>query len=256
MSQLANRNTIPTNVYKSLSSLRTPAKVPPELNKFVPAYGDKADYTELYRLEDKRFKTRKDLENFQKLYMYGPRSLSQDVRNLEYRWGEVYFDPLTEFMGDRTLWAALGIYVPDTNIRSAPSALSRLPITGYPVAYFSGAHWVGRRANTKEVFDPYGEFQVPGTNQFCQTYVMMHVLNIGSPLRPSSGGNWLKYYNYTRKALNFIETVIEKCKKDPKLKNLPVFKHKNTTFKNLDAAIRVCKEHPHMCLNIVKMPEN
>lgn len=256
---LANRNTVPANVYKTLSTLKTPAYVPPELNRFVPAYGDLTDYTELYRLEDKRFKTRQDLENFQKLYMYGSKSLSQNIRNLEYRWGEIYFNPLTEFMGDRRLWAALGIRVPDNNIRAAPTALARLNVTSYPVAYFSGAHWVSRRAGETKVFDPYDEFQVPGTNQFCQTFSMMHVLGPGSssPLRKVSpkatSGNWLKYYTYTKKALKFIKRMIERCKRSPTLKNLPVFKEKNTTFRNLDAAIKVCLEHPYMCLNIINI---
>lgn len=248
-----SNTTLPANMYANLTRFKTKATVPSE-TPFVSAYKDQVDYKPLYRLEDKPFKTRQDLQRFQKLFMYGPTSLSQEVRNLEYRWADVYFTPLTTFMGDRSLWDALGIYVPDTNVRSAKSALARYPVSEKHVAFFSGAHWISRRAGTKEVFDPYDDFQVYGTNQFCQTFAMMYLLKPEMLSRNNSGGQWLKYYTYTKRALDFIEYILDTCERTPRLRKLPTFKHEDTTFKNLRACLKVCKAHPYMCLNIINMP--
>lgn len=247
---IINEKTIPKN-------LRTKGHVPRELNRFVPAYSDHTDYTDLYRLQDKPFATKEDLKRFHKLFIYGGLTLSQRIRDLEYRWGEVYFNPLTEFMGDIDLWEALGIHVSKT-------PLWRLPVTPYPVAYYTGSHWVSRRAGTAVVFDPYDEFQIYGTNQFCQTYAMMHVLPssiMKSPVmrkNTTSSGHWRKYYTYTKSALEFIKKLIEFCKKHSNIRSLETFssKYPNTTFKNLDAAIDTCLAHPYMCLNIINLGES
>lgn len=159
----------------------------------------------------------------------------------------MYFEPLTEFMGDRTLWEALGIPVTMTDTTTCDDG---------DVAYFSGSHWTSRKAGTKEeeVFDPYDEYQVPGTHQFCQTFCMMHLWNRLPAKITQNGRAWLKYYAYTMEALEFIDELIRMCKRDPKLSTLPTFRERNTTFDILERAIRVCKSHPYMCLNIVKMP--
>lgn len=250
-------NNIPKNVNTALRPFMTKAYDPSNRNHpFVPAYNDKVDYSILYRLQDKKFKTLGDLDRFQTIFMRGSKTLSQDIRNLEHRWFQTYFSPLVEFMGDRNLWHALGISVPNEDYK--PTALLRLPETNYPVAYFSGAHWVSRKAGTKEVFDPYNEFQIPGSNQFCQTYAMMYLIGdrLGVPLRRNgNSGSWLKYYTYTTYALTFIQKVIDMCKKTQALRNLSTFtNHKDTTIKNLEAAIKVCQAHPYMCLNIAPLP--
>lgn len=250
-------NNIPRNVNTALKPLMQNAYDPANVNRpFVYAYDDRTDYTSLYRLQDKRFQTMGDLDRFQRLFMRGSKTLSQDIRNLETKWTDIYYNPLVQFMGDRDLWNALGIHVPYEDLK--PTALLRLPVTRFDVAYFSGVHWVSRKAGTKELFDPYNEFQIPGTNQFCQTYAMMYLLGdrFGFPLRRNgNSGNWLKYYTYTNYALNFIQRLIEFCKKSPKFKSISTFtKHKDTTIKNLEAAVKVCLAHPYMCLNVAPLP--
>lgn len=253
-------NNIPANVNSALKPLMQRAYDPSNRNHpFVPAYDDRVDYSTLYRLQDKKFKTMTDLDRFQKLFMRGSKTLSQDIRNLEHRWFMTYYNPIVEFMGDRNVWHALGIEVPNEDLK--PTALKRLPVTPFHVAYFSGAHWVSRKAGTTEVFDPYNEFQVPGSNQFCQTYAMMNLVGdrLGFPLRKntnsSNGGKWLKYYTYTMYALKFIENLLAYCKNSPTIKTISTFtQHKDTTIKNLEAALKVCLEHPYMCLNIAPLP--
>ncbi len=240
------------NPPSTIKSFKTKAKIPDPLPEFVSAKDDCVNYNILYRLEDVAFPYRNELKHFQDTFMYGGTSLSQEVRDLEYRWGEIYFEPLVEFMGDRSLWEALGIHVPDTNIRSAKSSLSRLDVTDYDVAYFSGSHWLARKAGTKDVFDPYDEYQVHGTNQFCQTFCMMYLRN-KLPTK-ITGNDWLKYYTYTKEALEFIDGILKMCKKSPRLRKLPLFDEPNTTFDNLERAIDVCKKHSRMCLNIVMIP--
>lgn len=262
LNTLASRanNSLPQSVVNTLNPLKVPGYDPGNrnTNKFIPAYKDQTDYSILYRLQDKRFKTRDDLDRFQKLFMRGGRTLSQDIRNLEHKWYKVYLEPIIEFMGDRDLWHALGIYVPDTNIHSAKSALARLPPSQEHIAYFSGVHWISRRAGTSVVFDPYDEYQIYGSNQFCQTFSMMYLIigdDMGVGLQRNT--NWLKYYTYTKCALDFIENLIARCKRTPRLKNLPTFKNwPSTTLKNLEAAIKVCQKHPNMCLNVPALPDS
>lgn len=260
INMLANRinNNIPQNMYTNLTKYKTKgAKIPSAL-PFIPAYADPVDYRQLYRLENRPFNTREDLERFQSLFMYGSSTLSQEIRNLEYRWADVYFNPLVDFMGDRGLWAALRLYVPDTNVRSAKSVLARAPIANYHRAMFSGAHWVSRRAGATEVFDPYDNVQFYGTNQFCQTFAMMHLLQPEMLTRNNGNANlndpWLKYYAYTKRALTFIERILEMCQSRSDLKKLPTFtEHQDTTIENLKACLRVCKAHPYMCVNIINL---
>ena len=245
----------------TLNPLKVPGYDPGNRNRnsFIPAYQDNTDYSLLYALQDKRFRTRDDLDRFQLLFMRGGKTLSQDIRNLEHRWYKVYLEPIIDFMGDRNLWHALGIEVPDTNVRSAKSVLGRRPVTKHNVAYFSGSHWISRKAGTTTVFDPYDEYQIYGSNQFCQTFSMMYLIGdrFGVTLRKKSNspGNWLKYYTYTVRALDFIESLINYCKRSKNMKNLSTFKNwPSTTLKNLEVAIRVCKEHPAMCLNVPALP--
>lgn len=258
LNAIASRaNNIPKNVTIALKPLMQRAYDPSNIkHPFVYAYEDRTDYTRLYILQDKKFKTMSDLDRFQKLFMRGSTTLSQDIRNLEHKWFEIYYNPLIEFMGDRNVWHALGIEVPNEDLK--PTALLRRPVSPFDVAYFSGAHWVSRRAGTKEVFDPYNEFQIPGSNQFCQTYAMMYLLGgrLGLPLRRNANsGNWLKYYTYTVHALNFIQRILEYCKNSPNIRNISTFtKHRDTSIKNLEAALNVCMAHPYMCLNIAPLP--
>lgn len=252
---LASMNKVPNSIVSQLSSRKKTTSAPAEVS--VQAYEDRVDYTDLYRLEDKRFASRQDLAKFQDLFMKDS-TISSRIRSLEYRWADIYFSPLTEFMGDRRLWAALGIEVP-SQLKSSARSLGHRNVTPFHVAHYTGSHWVSRRKGTKEVFDPYNKVQIFGTNQFCQTFAMMYVLgalnyNSGTNNNNANKNSLVKYYNYTVKALDFIDDMIHRCETTPALRNLPIFQEHDTNFRNLKAAIRVCKAHPSMCLNIATLP--
>ena len=115
------------------------------------------------------------------------------LKNEDKEFGEI-FSLITEFMGDPHVWWAIiqnlaynGITNED--ITSGRKTFEMIPTrvnfprSGIkytrPNAFFNGAHWNSQKAGEQaSLFDPYDHFQIRGTNQFCQTYSMMHLLNV------------------------------------------------------------------------------
>ena len=133
-----------------------------------------------------------------------------------------------------------------------------------PDAYFSGSHWNSRKANELELFDPYVEYQIRGTNQFCQTYSMMNLLDKLPGKEKSVCSEWTgskddfkKYYYYTLCALKFIKEIVTTCAKE----NLIVFADSgedgNREFYNktlLPLIDQYIKQY-RVCINVIELPE-
>ena len=134
----------------------------------------------------------------------------------------------------------------------------------YPDAYFSGSHWNSRKANESELFDPYHEYQIFGTNQFCQTYSMMYLLDKLPGQNNSNCKKWSgsekdfkKYYYYTLCALKFIKEIVTRCSDA----NLIVFDdsgpdgnrefYDDTLLPLIDQYIKQYK----VCINVIELPE-
>jgi len=104
-----------------------------------------------------------------------------------------------DFMGDESVWASM---VPGIVIRRRPCG-RHLPRC--PTAYFIDSHWTSQKAVDPHKFDPYDHYQKPGTHKFCQTFSMMHLLDV-LPTREAQP----MYRKYDASALQFIQMVIEK----------------------------------------------
>ena len=123
---------------------------------------------------------------------------------IEQAWADNYLMPLINFMGNDWVFNDLisGVNVTGTGGR----ATSRNLPLGKNAAVFSGGHWRSRRADQTEVFDSYTEYQVPGTNQFCQTFAHMNLTGKLPPIVEDR--SWRRYYHYTIVALEYIKAVI------------------------------------------------
>ena len=101
---------------------------------------------------------------------------------------------IIDFMGDESLWKTL---VPNVTIRRRTSR----HVPTHPVAYFIDSHWTAYKPG-HGIFDPYDHYQRPGTHKFCQTFVMMYLLDKLPP--PVSS-----YSEYDARAMEFIRNVIK-----------------------------------------------
>jgi hypothetical protein len=119
-----------------------------------------------------------------------------------------------------------------------------LPVEKVPVAHFSGnpdtgGHWRSRIPGDAAWFDPYKEYQVEGTNQFCQTFALMNLAGALPEISPDR--SWARYYAYTAAALDFIDTVVRRC----------LTGRERTMFLK---KIGECRAHPYRCLNVIEFP--
>jgi len=122
----------------------------------------------------------------------------------EQYWAIKNINVISDFMGLKELWE---IMVPNVDVRIDNNRIRNIPISNRPVAVFAGNHWTSRRANEMRDFNPYDKYQIFGSNQFCQTYAMMYLLNevdLPSNIEKKANVSFNSYYEYTKKALNFI----------------------------------------------------
>ena len=123
----------------------------------------------------------------------------------EQYWAIKNIDVISQYMGLEELWE---IMVPNVDVKRM-SSIRSLPKSDRPIAVFTKTsnHWTSRRANEKHDFNPYYKYQIFGSNQFCQTYAMMYLLNkldLPSNIEKIANVSFNSYYEYTKKALNFI----------------------------------------------------
>lgn len=126
---------------------------------------------------------------------------------LEQIWTSEFLTPLTDLMGEQTfiLPTFFGVeYKKGSHFSPEISDKHRI--------MYSGSHFRSRKAGSNVTFDPYDEFQIFGSNQFCQTIALMYLLDkLGAPYTDRGFG---KYYEYSLRALNFIKASIEKLTRE------------------------------------------
>jgi hypothetical protein len=122
---------------------------------------------------------------------------------LEQVWTSDFLVPLTDLMGEQLfiLPTFFGVEL-SKGIHFHPEVSDKNRMV------YSGAHFRSRKAGSNVTFDPYDEFQIDGSNQFCQTYALMHLFDKTGP--PSTDRSFLKYYDYSLRALRFIQQSIKK----------------------------------------------
>lgn len=156
--------------------------------------------------------------------------------DIEQKWVDKNLEVIIDFMGDIDVWNFMipGIIV--YGFDGSKVSTRNKPLVNYPIALFTSSHWNSRKANEMHWFEPYADYQIFGTNQFCQTFAMMHLAN-KLPSINNDKSNFTKYYIYTIEALNFIEELINK--------------YPSSTLKERNA-IKECIKYPNICVNCIE----
>ena len=122
---------------------------------------------------------------------------------IEQDWVDYYLQPIINFMGSYDNW---NIVIPFDFIVLESSVGSIKSFEDFYVIRFTGAHWYSKKPGDKRWFDPYTEYQYKGSNQFCQTYALMYILDmLPNKVNKEKYNSFTKYYYYSKKALEFIK---------------------------------------------------
>ena len=134
-----------------------------------------------------------------------------------------------------------------TNQNSRNSTTNNTPI--YNSTLNRNIHQNNYKGNNSE-FDPYNHYQLNGSNQFCQTYSLMYLLGRcrfkpkGTLLKLNNTEQFHKFYQYTKKAIDFIDDILNgpnKVKFSARINKVEL--------NDVRSCIKVLKKYPYMCLN-------
>ena len=195
-----------------------------------------------YTLEQWKDEANKVYMSHQKLKIYKKLIKSNRyLAQMEQKWVDNNLAPIIDFMGEEDIWTTL---IPDINLIGLCTRKGRSECSGtsaFPRAHFSGSHWISCKPFESKWFNPYDHYQVAGTNQFCQTFSMMYLLDKLPTKIPSSSSSseWTRNYMYTIDALRFIQGVIVKLEK-------------TYDMKKLTKSINECLTHPNICFNALE----
>lgn len=186
--------------------------------------------------------------------------------NQEQSWVETNLAPIIDLMGQAYTWRFV---IPNVDKRlflhgdsdviryAAPRGEKGIvhPLD-IPRAFWSGSHWTAIKAGETQVFDPYDEYQINGTNQFCQAYSMMYLLDMLPKKITSNDPNSIsKYYNYTKHAIEFIIKVLEKYPyQAEEYSNTDESEKEITFYKNYYVnRAKNCLKYYAVCLNSIEL---
>lgn len=176
-----------------------------------------------------------DVKTFQQKLKY---KCNKKTAEFEQEWVENNLQPLIDFFGDVDVWKTIIPNVEIYGVEKRISSVRNIKKTDNPQAHFSSTHWTSRFPTDEDWFDPYIEYQVFGTNQFCQTFAMMYLCN-KLPKVTKNINSWVKYYNYTDKTLQFIKNNLKKY-----------FPDRTDLLKNVNECIKYSKR----CINCIELP--
>lgn len=126
----------------------------------------------------------------------------------------------------------------------------------YPVIIFKASRDGSGHFNTKmpneKNFDPYDEYQIEGTHQFCQTFSLMKLTGHLPQKINSTNNSFEKYYHYSQCALAFIRDMIISGKDN----NIPVIYYDNDEkffdYDELLFSIDYFLKYPALAVNIIE----
>jgi len=197
------------------------------------------------KVADQEFSTITDIVSYQKNVQE-----NKEWKDKEQAWVDTYLQPLIDLMGETKIWKSIAgpeveLYGVDEN--DPKRSRRNIPVSQNPQAYFSRVesvgHWYSRKPNQKEWFDPYTNYQIIGTNQFCQTFALMHLVDSLPDRIDKKSFASSNYYVYTKEALYFIKHVIEKSLR---------LQQKKMYLKK----VRECLRHPNICLNAIHIKKD
>lgn len=209
------------------------------------------NYAKLYNVAKKTFEPVEYL-NYQSA-IRTPKSDKGDeedrliIHELEEQWWQTNAQPIADFMGDMTLWNNV---LPE-NLDIAKGHERKMKKNDKFMARYTGQHWVSRKPDEEDWFNAFEHYQIKDTNQFCQTYAMMHLLD---KLPPRQDDNkFSRYYDYTLAALKFVKNdIISSFYKDAHYFDTSKSDHEHTYYSQKDMLNKVnnCIKYYEMCLNI------
>ncbi len=176
-----------------------------------------------------------EYDSIHDVYKIYKKKINKSYSNIEQQWVDNNLQIVIDFMGDEDVWKYM---IPDIELYGigGRASVRNVNLSKNSTAVFSGSHWRSRKPNDTIWFDPYDEYQIYGTNQFCQTFAMMYLLN--KLPKQDYGNSFKKYYTYTNEALLFISDII---------RNAPF-----STKAELKA-IKNCLKHSNICLNAIEL---
>lgn len=183
------------------------------------------DLDAVFTFGDVKFKTLEDVYEYRKKVNAAP-----ILKKAEQDWFDANFQPILDFMGDDVVWEHFGMH---------PLKSRKTPDSSKDEVMFIGresGHWYSHRKGERTWFDSYESgYQPPGTNQFCQTFALLHVLG-KLPKKHPGPPSMDDYYRYTKHALKFIGTVVALAKDDKELQKQykEINKHKYLCFNGIE----------------------
>ena len=160
----------------------------------------KNSLNEWLKIANVKYDSKKEVKKYQS-------KVKKYYSNIEQKWVDENLQPIIDLIGDEDIWKCI---IPNVELHGLDKRISikHIKVSNNPQGYYSQQHWYSRKPDEEEWFDSYDNYQVQGTNQFCQTFALLNLLDL---LPETQNNDWLKYYDYTKYALDFIETVIKKC---------------------------------------------
>lgn len=187
--------------------------------------------------------------SFEKIQEY-QNTIASNEKNakLEQNWVDKNLIPLMDIMGTDMMWQSItqndDIRISGLDVRKSTRILEKKPAEHNIEANFSGTresggHWYSRKKGEYRFFDAYQEFQINGTNLWCQTFALMYVCDRLPLIFPNS---ITKYYYYNYNVLLFIKECLQKT---------DLYK-----IKYYKSAIDNCLKEPHICINAAEIDLN
>lgn len=189
-----------------------------------------------------QFHTTKEIKEYQLKVRNNPK-----WKEHEQTWIDTYVTPLINFFGTESTWKQVlktnNVKVSGIETRTTARAAKKTGIATHTAEAvyegdLNGGHWYSRKKGQTDFFNSYDEYQIVGTNIWCQTFALMNVANRLPNRYPER--TLCKYYYYNYYALLFIKECIDNITKRKDLKN----------------AIQQCLRYPHICINAIEIDFN
>lgn len=124
----------------------------------------------------------------------------------------------------------------------------------HPIILFKACRDGSGHFNTKMPnepnFDPYDEYQIEGTHQFCQTFALMKLIGHLPQKMYHTSSQFEKFYFYSEYALEFIKKMILTGKK----KKIEIINDddKNFDYQELLNSVTYFLKYPAITINIIE----
>lgn len=204
--------------------------------------------TRWFSVAEYKYNSINEIDLFQKKYENNESFMYYDGK-----WEE-HITEVINFMGNYAVWK----FMLDDKIifQKTPPRSSNIKVSETHRAYYTGHHWLSIAKGTQVLFDPYEKYQIKGTNQFCQTYALMNLLDRlpgqdNQICKIYKDDTFEKYYYYTKCALKFILEVARKAEKN----QLKLYDEGNERYlKEIVQRTNYLYQHSNLALNLIKMP--